>query len=313
MATNYRVSLIHLTATQENPIAMNETAILLVLLSAVMHALRNFFNKKAADKQSFVWWYEIFGLLFFTPVFVFTLFNEGMDALVFSEMIFISGFLHFLYWFFLAKSLERGDLSLVYPIMRSSPALVLIFSVAILGENVNAFGVSGILLVALGVYTIGMEKLSISEVSRPIRAVRNDPATRFALLTLVSVAAYSLVDKVAVERMNPIVFAYVYPFVSLSLFSVYLRKTKKSGELFREWAGNKAAILICGVLSIFGYFLILMAFTMERVSYIVGLRQLSIVFAVLLGGHFLKEGNRFVRVASSAVIFLGAYLIAIAG
>ena len=250
---------------------------------------------------------------FFTPVFVFTLISEGTGALVFSEMILISGFLHFLYWFFLAKSLENGDLSLVYPIMRSSPALVLIFSVTLLGENVSASGVLGILLVAVGVYTIGMEKLSVSELSRPIRAVRSDPATRFALLTLVSVAAYSLADKVAVARMHPTVFAYVYPFVSLFLFSFYIRKTKKNGEILREWTGNKAAILICGVLSIFGYFLILMAFTMERVSYIVGLRQLSIVFAVLLGGHFLKEGNRFVRIASSVVIFLGAYLIAIAG
>ena len=292
---------------------MNETAILLVLLSAVMHAFRTFLTKKATDKQSFVWWYEIFGLVFFTPVFVFTLISKGMDALVFSEMILISGFLHFLYWLFLAKSLENGDLSLVYPIMRSSPALVLIFSVTILRENVSSFGVFGILLVAVGVYTIGMEKLSVSELSRPIRAVRTDLSTRFALLTLVSVAAYSLVDKVAVARMHPIVFVYIYPFVSLFLFSIYIRKTKRSGEILREWIDNKAAILICGVLSIFGYFLILMAFTMERVSYIVGLRQLSIVFAVLLGGHFLKEGNRLVRIASSVVIFLGAYLIAITG
>ncbi len=292
---------------------MNETAILLVLLSAAMHALRNFLTKKAADKQSFVWWYEIFGLVFFTPVFVLTLMSEGMDALVFSEMILISGFLHFLYWLFLAKSLENGDLSLVYPIMRSSPALVLIFSVTIIGENVSSLGVFGILLVAVGVYTIGMEKLSVSELSRPLRAVRTDRSTRFALLTLVSVAAYSLVDKVAVARMHPVVFAYIYPFVSLFLFSFYIRKTKSNGELLREWIDNKASILTCGVLSIFGYFLILMAFTMERVSYIVGLRQLSIVFAVILGGHFLKEGNRFVRIASSVVIFLGAYLIAITG
>ncbi len=292
---------------------MNETAILLVLLSAVMHAFRNFLTKKATDKQSFVWWYEIFGLVFFTPVFVFTLISEGMDALVFSEMIFISGFLHFLYWLFLAKTLENGDLSLVYPIMRSSPALVLIFSVTILRENVSSFGVFGILLVAVGVYTIGMEKLSVSELSRPIRAVRTDLSTRFALLTLVSVAAYSLVDKVAVARMHPIVFVYIYPFVSLFLFSFYIRKTKRSGEILREWIDNKAAILICGVLSIFGYFLILMAFTMERVSYIVGLRQLSIVFAVQLGGYFLKEGSRLARIASSVVIFLCAYLIAITG
>ena len=292
---------------------MNETAIFLVLLSAAMHALRNFLTKKALDKQSFIWWYEIFGLIFFTPVFVWALVSEGVGVLIFSKMILISGVLHFLYWLFLAKSLENGDLSLVYPIMRSSPALVLVFSVAFLGEQVSSTGIGGILLVAVGVYTIGMNRLSLAELTRPMRAVRSDLATRFALLTLVMVAAYSLADKIAVIEMHPVVFAYLYPWVSMALFSLYLGNTKRlSKEVIREWAFNKTGILICGVLSIFGYFFILAAFTLERVSYIVGLRQLSIVFAVLLGGHFLKEENRLVRIVSSAVIFLGAYLIAVA-
>jgi uncharacterized membrane protein len=47
-------------------------------------------------------------------------------------------------------------------------------------------------------------------------------------------------------------------------------------------------------------------------SYIVGLRQLSIVLAVLLGGHVLKEKNKLIRIAASIIIFTGAYLIAVA-
>jgi uncharacterized membrane protein len=47
-------------------------------------------------------------------------------------------------------------------------------------------------------------------------------------------------------------------------------------------------------------------------SYIVGLRQLSIVIAVLLGGHFLNEKNKMIRITSAFIIFTGAYLIAIA-
>lgn len=46
---------------------MEPTVIIMVLLSALLHALRNFFNKKALDKQAFIWWFEIFGLLFFSP------------------------------------------------------------------------------------------------------------------------------------------------------------------------------------------------------------------------------------------------------
>jgi uncharacterized membrane protein len=291
---------------------MDKIAIILVITSAVMHVLRNFFTKQAHDKQSFVWWYEVFGLIFFFPVFVVAMVREGTLLPELNAVILVSGFIHFLYWYFLAKTLENGDLSLVYPIMRSSPAVVLIFSITILGESVSPLGITGIVLVALGVYSIGMQYISLSELARPIRAMRHDRATQFALLTLLTVAAYSLVDKVAVGQMNPVIFAFIYPWVSLSLFTAYIHKTKNSGDLRREWALHKFPILICGVLSIFGYFLILMAFTIERVSYIVGLRQLSIVFAVLLGGHILKEKNKLIRISASLIIFLGAYLIAIA-
>ena len=291
---------------------MNKIVIILVVLSAVMHALRNFFTKKAYDKQAFVWWYEVFGLLFFTPVFAFVLFSEGFELSISFYLVLISGFIHFLYWFFLAKSLEKGDLSLVYPIMRSSPALVLVFSIIVLGEEVSLLGGFGILLVAFGVYTINMEKISALELYRPIKAVRGDRATQFALMTLISVAAYSVIDKIAVEQMNAVIFAYLYPWFSLLLYTFYIHRVKHKGELHKEWAVDKKIILVCGFLSIFGYFLILIAFTMERVSYIVGLRQLSIVFAVFLGGQVLKEKNRIIRFTAGLIIFLGAYLIAIA-
>jgi uncharacterized membrane protein len=291
---------------------MHPLAILLVLLSAAMHAFRNFFNKKALDKQAFVWWYEVFGLVFFTPLFLFTLLHKGTNTQISIAFIFLSGFVHFIYWYFLTKALEKGDLSLIYPIMRSSPALVLIFSITILGEDVSVLGVTGILLVAIGVYTINMESLVLSELFRPFRAMTRDRAIQFAFLTLFSVACYTLVDKIAVNQMHPVIFAYVYPWISLSLFSGYIFKAKSSDILKKEWALRKGSILVCGVLSIFGYFLILLAFTMERMSYVAGLRQLSIVFAVLLGGHILKEKNKKIRIASSIIIFLGAYLIAVA-
>ena len=292
---------------------MNKIAILLVICSALMHALRNFLTKQADDKQCFVWWYEVFGLIFFLPVFAYTVMHDSAALGAVGPLILISGLIHFLYWYFLAKSLENGDLSLVYPIMRSSPAVVLLFSCTLLGERVSPLGAAGIVLVAVGVYCINMRGLSWSELARPLIAVRRDPATGYALITLLSVAAYSLVDKVAVGRMHPVVFAFIYPWVSLALFSVYLRRVKTTGQWGRELIANRRPILVCGGLSIFGYFLILIAFTFERVSYIVGLRQLSIVFAVFLGGQVLKEKHKAIRIGASLVIFSGAYLIALGG
>ena len=116
---------------------MSILTIVLVVTSAAMHALRNFLTKKAFDKQAFIWWHELFGMFFFSPILIFFLIQHGFPAK--NSLIFVaaSGIVHFLYWYFLARSFEKGELSHVYPIMRSSPAIVLLLSVTILQEKVS--------------------------------------------------------------------------------------------------------------------------------------------------------------------------------
>lgn len=291
---------------------MSAIAILLVVLSAVMHAVRSFLTKRAHDKLAFIWWYEIFGILFFSPVFAVAVFEEGIEPSSSFLFIVASGFVHFLYWTFVAKSFENGDLSHVYPIMRSSPALVLLLSVLVLREDVSLAGVAGIVVVALGVYSINMKTISLSEAFEPIKAVRTERATRFALLTLCCVTAYSIIDKAAVARLRPTIFAFLYPCFSLGLLSGYVHLTKAKASIVSEWMAHKYAIMLSGFLSVFGYFLILIAFTMEPVSYVVGLRQLSVVFAVFLGGQVLKEEHQAIRLPAAACIFAGAFLISLA-
>jgi drug/metabolite transporter (DMT)-like permease len=293
--------------------AVNTTAVALVLLSAAMHAVRNFLTKKAHDKQVFVWWYELLGLLFFSPVFVHGLWRQAFTLEGIWPMALLSGLLHFLYWVWLACSLETGDLSRVYPIARSAPALVLVVAVLFMGERVSLPGAAGVLLAALGVYTISLNRLTPAALVRPLRHLGTDRATRYAFLTLLAVAAYSIVDKQAVVRFHPVAFAFVYPWFSMALLSTYIAAVRNRGALRQEWRLNRGSILVCGVLGIFGYFLILVAFSIERVSYVVGLRQISIIFSVLLGGIVLKERHVRQRMISAIMIFIGVFLIAGAG
>jgi len=44
---------------------MSGLAITLVVISALLHAVRNLLTKRSGDKQLFVWWYEIWALIFF--------------------------------------------------------------------------------------------------------------------------------------------------------------------------------------------------------------------------------------------------------
>ena len=77
----------------------------------------------------------------------------------------------------------------------------------------------------------------------------------------------------------------------------------------KVWNTDRRTILANGFIGVYGYALIMIAFTIERVSYTVGLRQLSIVFAVIMGGRILNEKHRTIRFTAAALIFTGAFLI----
>lgn len=291
---------------------MSAFAIALVLLSALFHAIRSLFTKESGDKQVFLWLYSLFALLFFAPFFIYFLFRVGITNPAAYAWCAVSGFIHFLYWIFLTNSYKEGDLSHVYPIMRSSPALVLLIAALFLGERVSPQGVAGILLVAVGVYIINMRQISGAELLAPIKSIANDRSTQFAFLTLVSVAFYSIVDKLAVGVIHPILFAFLHLFIGMCCYTPYIVLTKNAALIKNEWHTGSIRIIMAGVIGITGYALILVAFTIERVSYIVGLRQTSIVFAVLMGSQLLKEKHRGIRLAGALIIFSGGFLISLA-
>ena len=73
-----------------------------------------------------------------------------------------------------------------------------------------------------------------------------------------------------------------------------------------EW---KRALAIVG-LSLTSYSLILYVLMTEKVSYVTAVRQCSVIFVVLLGGHALKEAYTKRRFIAALVMVLGIFLIA---
>jgi len=292
---------------------MTPLAIALIISSAAIHAMRELLTKKAADKQVFIWWYKSFSLLFFLPPFIYFIHKGGIPTSTGILIGAISGFIHFIYWLFLSKSYEYGgDLSRVYPIMRSSPALVLLISILFLKEDVSVLGVIGILTVTVGVYLVNLKKISLNELITPIKAVFTEKPTRFAFLTLLGVVAYSTADKIGVSHVHPLIFLWIFTLFSLLFFTPYILKTKKIATITSEWKNNKRSIMINGLFSVVSYYLILVALTFTNLSYVDGLRQISVVFAVLFGGYILKEKHKFIRLISAVIIFIGALLISMA-
>lgn len=290
---------------------MNLIAIGLIILSALMHAVRNFYTKKSNDKQVFVWWYELVGVIFFLPIFAYYFWKEGAGGGIGVLIGVISGIVHGTYWITHSKAYEDGDLSHVYPIMRAAPLLVVPFALIFLNEHISPVGFIGILLMVLGVYVVNMKSVTLKTVFEPIKSITYERATQWALVTLLLVTAYSLIDKAGVDVVHPMVFTYYFTVFGFVFFSLFVF-AKKRGLMMREVGENKKTILLNGFLGVSGYALSLIALSMDKVSYVTGLRQTSVLFAVLMGGQLLQEKHRAIRFTAAILMVVGAVLISVA-
>jgi uncharacterized membrane protein len=286
---------------------MSGLALVIVVVAAVFHASWNFLAKKSKKKMAFIWWFLLIATIGYLPMFLYfwpriTVSPAGWICIV------ATGILHALYFWFMGGAYERGDLSLVYPLSRGSgPLLVPILAIIFLQERLSFVGVFGISLVIIGIYLIHLKSFSLVSFVEPFRALRGS-ASIWALCTGGTIAGYSLVDKVGVGLVYPPVYIYLMFVISLLLLSPYVL-TKQRDALKLEWLANKGPILVDGFLVLFTYLMILFAFRLSKVSYVVAAREVSIVFSAFMGIIWLKEKNACQKIAGTALIAFGVVFI----
>jgi uncharacterized membrane protein len=298
---------------------MSLISVFLVLLSAAIHVGWNFLTKSSESPKAF-------SLLKGTVIIGITLVAlPGIPLKVITLKLWLyvlaSGVIHGIYILALSTAYETGDISYVYPIARSAPALVPIAAFLALGESISFRGGVGIAIVVASVMVLQLRGDADSEI-RQLWASIKKRDTRWAFLTLGAVVAYTLVDKAAMVDLShvteipagmhgPIFFLLQITFCYL-LFWLYLAF---KGELAivpvwkREWPRGVAAAI--GTMT--SYSLILHVMQTEPVSYIVTIRQASVLLAVLVGWLALREPYGKHRLIASVAMVAGFYLVATAG
>lgn len=297
---------------------MPQMAILLVLLSASIHVGWNFLTKSSSNPKTFTLLTGIFAIGFFLVAAPFIPFS-GIPPAVWLYIV-LSGGIHTVYFIALSTAYETGDISFVYPIARSSPAFVAIAAFFMLGETVSKQGVIGIGIVVGCVFLIQNRGKGRTGLQKILYSVKQRDCI-WAFITLAAVVAYTLVDKagmVAFSRAKGIgsgMRGPVYYLLQMTLcYLFYLTFNRERirpalGYFLRhEWIKPAAAALGTMV----SYSLILHVMQTETVSYIVALRQSSVLMAVLAGGIGLREPYGRWRVFLASVMLVGFYLVATA-
>ncbi len=234
-------------------------------------------------------------------------------------LIGLSGMIHFVYILGLSSAYEQGDISYVYPIVRSAPAFVPLIAYFIFAERISLRGGVGIAIVVFSVSTlllwgkIGKGKTVFSVIFRKENA--------WAFITLGTVVGYSIVDKAGMMSMRSVkelpdgMHAVVYFLLETSVcyvlyWSFMMRKRGiiQWSVFKKEWV--RIALAAVGTMTSYG--LILHVMKSENLSYIVTLRQTSILFAVVIGWFYFRESHFKIRLLISLLMILGLYLTATA-
>jgi drug/metabolite transporter (DMT)-like permease len=286
---------------------MTAAALLIVLVAAFLHAFWNYLAKKSRNKIAFIWWFIFFAVVFYFPMFLYFFVESKIPAVGWTCIV-ATGLLHTFYFFFVGSSYEQGDLSVVYPLARGfGPLWVPILAVILLRERLSLPGALGIVFVVVGIYAIHLKSFSLKRLFEPFTAIRS-AASIWALLTGCTIAAYSLVDKVGVKSVNPAVYIYFIFLIPLIFLTPYVL-VKERGALKPEWQLNKGPIMVVGFLVAFTYLLVLFAMQTSNVSYVVAVREVSIVFSALFGVLWLGEGHRLSSFTGAFLIALGVIFI----
>ena len=295
---------------------MSATALSLILVAALAHATWNLLSKQAsvAGASSFVWLMSLAATGLYAPVVAVSVLLSP-PRLTPLDWVFMvgTGLLQVGYFLFLQSGYRLGDLSLVYPVGRGSGALLAALAgIVLLGERPGPAGITGIVLVVLGVLVLGVPGRGDAT---PATAARPGPrlsrAIVFALVTGTFIASYTLWDKYAVStlRVPPLLQGYAsLPVMALVLAPSALRQRDRT---IRVWHRYRGQVTGAAVLSPLAYILVLVAMSFTAVSAVAPAREVSVLAGVLLGRRMLGEGNLARRLTAAAAIAAGIICIAV--
>jgi drug/metabolite transporter (DMT)-like permease len=276
---------------------METLVVLLVLLSALLHATWNAFLHLSEDR---VWLLGMMAIpyLVVSAVGVIVL---PMPAPAAWPYIFASVALEFGYLLALIRAYKSGDFGQIYPIARGlSPMLVFIGALVFAHEALKPLAAIGVALVSLGIISLAFRRgMRFSGESVP-----------FALLTGFFIAAYSVVDgigaRLAGNGLSYIMWVYLIWNIPQFLLACHWR-----GGASGLFIGRVAVLkgMAAGVLALSAYCMIIEAYRYLPIAMVSALREMSSIFAVVIGWLFMRERLTARRILACALVTLGAVLI----
>jgi len=271
--------------------------VLLVLLSAAMHAGWNYVVKASADRFLDYTGLAVAGAVVAATALPFL----PLPATASWPWLGTTVFIHVGYYLLLMQAYRHADLSIAYPLMRGSAPVLVALAAPLAGDALTPGLLLGIALVAAGIALpvgIGIRRGGVSRTG-----------LGYGFATAGVIALYTLIDGIGARHSgNAIAYTLWLFFLNAWLVfgvAVWQRGRKVIVHLRRRWLFS----LLGSVLTMGSYGLVLWAMTVASIPAVAALRETSVIFAAILGAWLLKERMGRWRIAGAMLVALGAVAI----
>ncbi len=279
----------------------------MVVLAGFIHACWNIAAKKAGGDVRFVAFTSVVLMLFWAPVGLWVGWRQvplwgGLEW----ALVLASALLHVGYFIVLLRGYRQADLTVVYPLARGSgPLLSSMMAIFFLGEQISSLGLIGILGVVGGVFLIAGGPGLWRAAQDPQQQARVRTGIFYGCVTGLFIACYTVVDGYAIKvaLMSPILVDYFGNLLRLVILTPSLLRDRPA--VWSLWLEQRRYALVVGIFSPVSYVLVLYALQVAPLSHVAPAREVSMLFAALLGGHLLGEKDRGPRIAGAVLIAAG--------
>ena len=273
---------------------MDPFVFLIVLFSAVLHALWNSMASKYKNKNVSIP-AIVYGHVPACMIAVIVLPLPSVDSIPY---IILSAIIHQGYQNFLLVAYQTGKFTTVYPVARGfGPLVATLISIFILGVYLKIYTLISILLISTGIMLIGLFSKSV---------IKNYKILYTSLATGIFIGIYSIVDGYGARASGSAVSYMSWVFIlSALIFPIVLRIRNQKNILKKTLTEGKFIFWAGGFLSYLAYMITVWAFTKAPIPIVSALRESSILIAIFIGYFYLKEKINFYKVISILLIFSG--------
>jgi drug/metabolite transporter (DMT)-like permease len=212
---------------------------------------------------------------------------------------------HFFYQVCLVRALQRGDLSLVFPIMRgAAPLLTAFCALLFLRETLASLAWLGLFCASAAVVAFALPPRGVRLRDHPDRA-----ALLWSVGTAVGISLYNVADargvRLAPTQFTYIVWLFLLDAIAITTLAIVVRRDIFLRAVGMKWSYGVAA----GALSILSFGAALYAFSLMQTAKVSALRETSVVFAALMGTIFLGESFGRRRIFAAVALAAGLVLM----